>query len=86
MRTMFEDTDHGSEMQMSTLLMNFHEAVLLENRIPEELYLGADNTPKETKKQVWMLVVDVADVYHVDTQFTAAFRLPCFLARRTYSR
>ena len=36
-RTMFEDVDHGSEMQMSTFLLNFHEAVLLEKRAPEEL-------------------------------------------------
>ena len=63
MRTMFEDTEHGSEMQMSTFLMNFHEAALLENRLPEELYLGADNTPKETKNKygcwwcMWLMCV-----------------------------
>ena len=63
MRTMFEDIEHGSEMQMSTFLLNFHEAVLLERRVPEELYLGADNTPKETKNKygcwwcIWLLCV-----------------------------
>jgi len=61
MRTIFEDIEHGSEMQMSTFLLNFHEAVLLERRLPEELYLGADNTPKETKNKygcwwcMWLL-------------------------------
>ena len=61
MRTIFEDIEHGSEMQMSTFLLNFHEAVLLEKRVPEELYLGADNTPKETKNKygcwwcMWLL-------------------------------
>ena len=38
-------------MQMSTFLLNFHEAALLEKRLPEELYLGADNTTKETKNK-----------------------------------
>ena len=62
-RTMFEDTQHGSEMQMSTFLLNFHEAVLLEKQVPEELFLGADNTPKETKNKfgcwwcMWFLCV-----------------------------
>ena len=60
-RTMFDDVDHGSEMQMSTFLLNLHETVLLEKRVPEELYLGADNTPKETKNKygcwwcMWLL-------------------------------
>jgi len=63
LRTMFEDIAHGSEMQMSTFLLNFHEAVLLEKRVPEELYIGADNTPKETKNKygcwwcMWFLCV-----------------------------
>ena len=62
-RTMFEDTKHGSEMQMSTFLLNFHEAVLIEKRVPEELYLGAENTYKETKNKyccwwcMWLLCV-----------------------------
>ena len=60
---MFDDCEHGSEMQMSTFLLNFHEAVVLEQRIPEELYLGADNTPKETKNNIgcwwcmWLLCI-----------------------------
>ena len=62
-RTMFEDIEHGSEMQMSTFLLNFHESVLLEKRVPEELVLGADNTSKETKNKygcwwcMWLLCV-----------------------------
>ena len=62
-RTMFEDIEHGSEMQMSTFLLNFHEAVMLEKRIPEELYLGADNTTKETKNKygcwwcMWLMCI-----------------------------
>ena len=68
-RTMFEDIEHGSEMQMSTFLFNFHESVLLEKRVPEELVLGADNTSKETKNKygtwwcMWLLCLFlVADV------------------------
>ena len=62
-RTMFEDFQHGSEIQMSTFLLNFHGAVLIEKRVPEELYLGADNTYKEPKNKfgcwwcMWLLCV-----------------------------
>ena len=50
-------------MQMNTFLLNFHETVLLEKRVSEELYLGADNTPKETKNKygcwwcMWLISV-----------------------------
>ena len=66
---MFADGEHGSEMQMSTFLLNFHEAALLEKRLPEELVLGTDNTTKETKNKygcwwcMWLLcVLFMADV------------------------
>ena len=57
-RTMFEDIEHGSDMQMSTLTMNFVEAVARDGNMPEELVINTDNTPKETKNNIavwWMI-------------------------------
>ena len=60
---MFEDIEHESEMEMITFLLNFHEAVVLERRVPEELHLGADKTTKETKNKygcwwcIWLICV-----------------------------
>ncbi len=60
-RTFFEDTEHGSEMQCSHTLLNLHHAATLEGYLPEEFHIGADNTPKETKNQfmcyfvMWLL-------------------------------
>ncbi len=31
MRTVFEDYEHGSDMQISTLILNLHEKVMMEN-------------------------------------------------------
>ena len=48
-------------MQFSTILLNLLEVFAMEGRMPEELYVGADNTYKETKNQfvlwafVWLL-------------------------------
>ena len=62
-RTVFEDCKHGSEMQLSTITQNFHEIALKENHLPEELVIGTDNTPKETKNKyfcwwaMWLLCV-----------------------------
>ena len=86
MRTMFDDCEHGSEMQMSTFLLNLHEAVLLEKRVPEELYLGADNTPKETKNKygcwwcMWLLCLML--INNVPLHSICMF----FFARRTHAR
>ena len=55
---MFEDIEHGSDMQMSTLTMNFVEAVARDGNMPEELVINTDNTPKETKNNIavwWMI-------------------------------
>ena len=53
-RTAFDDLDTtGSSMQFSTLLLNLHEKVLAENRLPAEWVIGADNTAKETENK-WM--------------------------------
>ncbi len=60
-RTIFEDTKHGADMQSSTLFCNFHYACTLEQSVPEVWMIGADNTPKETKNSttanacIWML-------------------------------
>ena len=53
LRTVFEDIEHGSEMQMSTFLLNFHEAMLLllKKRVPEELYLGAAEVDQKEAMQ-----------------------------------
>ena len=62
-RTMFEDCPHGSNMQSSTLLLNLHDRAIKEQTIPEELFINADNTPKETKNNtcidfaIWLLIV-----------------------------
>ena len=48
-RTMFEDSPHGSNMQASTILLNLHDRATKEQVIPEEFFINADNTAKETK-------------------------------------
>ena len=61
-RTMYEDFKHGSNMQASTLLLNFHNRVMQEGVIPEEWFINADNTAKETKNTItanfaiWLLL------------------------------
>lgn len=61
LRSIFEDTKHGADMQSSTILLNFHTACLLENSVPEIWRIGTDNTQKETKNSttlnacIWML-------------------------------
>ena len=61
-RTVFEDCVHGTEMTASNILLNLHDRVCPENRMPEELAIGADNTPKETKSNcvfmfaMWLLI------------------------------
>ena len=47
---MFEDGPHGANMQCTSILMNLHTAALMEGHLPRVLHIGADNTPKETKK------------------------------------
>ena len=59
---MYEDFKHGSNMQASTLLLNFHNRVMQEGVIPEEWFINADNTAKETKNTItanfaiWLLL------------------------------
>ena len=53
-RTIFQDCEQGSETQCSVLLCNLHEVAMKENHLPEELIVGADNTPKETKNSIVM--------------------------------
>ena len=57
-RTVFNDCQHGSEMQSSTILQNLHKVAVGEGLLPEKLFIGADNTRKETKNQItmWFLV------------------------------
>ena len=61
-RTMYEDFQHGANMQASTLLMNFHNRAMQEGTIPEEWFINPDNTPKETKNTIcanfiiWLLL------------------------------
>ena len=58
LRTVFENCKHGADMQISTVIQHLHEKVLAEGRAPEEFFVGADNTPKETKNNVfcWWLI------------------------------
>lgn len=53
-RTVWENCQHGSDMQASATLMNLHLSCLRERHVPQELYIGADNTPKETKNQYYI--------------------------------
>ena len=56
-RTLCENVKHGSNMQMSTLVLNLYDA-LEHDALPEELLIGSDNTPKETKNSIgyhWMM-------------------------------
>jgi hypothetical protein len=63
MRSVFNDCEHGSEMQCSAVLMNLHSVAMEEGHLPQEFTIGADNTYKETKNQimiwfqVWLLCV-----------------------------
>ncbi len=62
-RTLFDDCEHGSEMQCSAILENLWDVSRTEGHLPEDFYIGADNTYKETKNQhminflVWLLCV-----------------------------
>ena len=57
-RTVFDDCQHGAEMQSSSLLFNLHQTAMEEGHLPKHWSIGADNTRKETKNQttMWMLV------------------------------
>lgn len=63
LRTVFEDTGHGANMQATTVLLNLHTASQKERSLPEKFHIGADNTPKETKNGtmmafiIWLLAV-----------------------------
>ena len=46
-RTLFEDISHGSEMQLSTILLNLGSIADREGHLPDEFVVGSDNTPKE---------------------------------------
>ena len=46
-RTLFEDIPHGSEMQLSTILLNLGSIADREGHLPDEFVVGSDNTPKE---------------------------------------
>ena len=50
-RTLFADCGHGADFQASNLLLNFHAMCTKEGGMPEEWYIGADNTYSETKNQ-----------------------------------
>ena len=63
LKTMLKNCKHGSNMQLSTILQNFHEVACAEQHLPEELLIGHDNTVKETKNgrtlawAAWLLCV-----------------------------
>jgi len=63
-RTVFDDTPTtGADMQCSAVIKNLHDVAESEGHLPEEFFIGADNTWKETKNQcmfwflVWLLCV-----------------------------
>ena len=60
-RSVFQDHQHGSNMQASAALLDIHSSAMKEGRLPNKYSMGADNTYKETKNQyflgfvVWLL-------------------------------
>ena len=60
-RTVFADCGHGANFQASNILLNIYDAAMREGHLPEELFINADNTYKETKNQyvlaflIWFL-------------------------------
>ena len=62
-KTIFEDCQHGANMQRTSILENLHTVARLEGHLPEIFHIGADNTPKETKNSttmafiIWLLSV-----------------------------
>ena len=80
-RTMYEDCEKGSEMQCSTVFDNFYQRVMSEGNVPEEFFIGADNTPKETKKKqhhALLPYVAVGGVGRHPTLEHSAFVLACW--------
>ena len=60
-RSVFDDIpETGSEMQFSAMMLNLWEQACAEQQLPEEWVVGADNTPKETKKKFVMCGFHVA--------------------------
>ena len=47
-RTLFEAVSHGSEMQLSTIMVNLLDTADREGHLPNEFLVGNDNTQKET--------------------------------------
>ncbi len=53
MRSVFNDTQHGSSMQAATVLMNLCAQSQLEGYLPEQFWISCDNTSKESKNSVF---------------------------------
>ena len=53
--TTLEDCKHGSETQASLVLARLHAAACSCGHLPEKLFIGADNTPKETKNTTFVV-------------------------------
>ena len=49
MTTTLENASHGTDSQATMLTRQIHRTAAKEGRLPNCLYIGADNTPKETK-------------------------------------
>lgn len=76
MRSVFDDCEHGSEMQCSAILMNLHAVACAEGHLPDVFYIGADNTYKETKNrhtlwfEIWLLcVLRHTNLYQINNTF-----------------
>ena len=59
--TTLENTSHGANSQCTMILRQLHRTAMSEGKLPSCLYIGADNTPKETKNSttacfaIWLL-------------------------------
>ena len=76
LRTVFDDCQHGAEMQSSTLLLNLHRVAMEEGHLPTHWSICADNTRKETQNQytmwflVWLLcALDSTPLWRIDVLF-----------------
>jgi hypothetical protein len=76
LRTVFDDCQHGAEMQSSTFLWNLHRVAKEEGFLTTHWSICADNTRKETNNQytmwflVWLLcALDSTPLWRIDVLF-----------------
>ena len=76
MTTTLENAKHVASSQSTILTRQLHRTSQKEGRLPRTLYIGADNTPKETKNSttaVWAVFMLAAlqdtSLEHIEFQY-----------------